>query len=185
MFKFIAFTPLLEMFTQYSGDCIFRIGTVIGSILFSIVWVVAGYFDYKRHEVPGYLCLCITISCAVFGALFDGLYAVILTLAFSVFIYRREEFSKFGSADFLIFNHFYLGYGRFPNAAASTLLAAFIWLFCLIAHLAMYRDENGNKYKPFSNQMIPAIPSYAASVAVTSIIRLAMLAISGVTLCFS
>lgn len=150
---------------------IMQLMAIVCAIYFLPLWIAAGLQDRKRHEVAGPICMAICLGCAVFGMIFDGLVAVLITMLCGFFVFSSHEIECFGQADFLVLNHFFVVYGYNTTGLMLSIIAGVVWLVCLLGHLVIYKDKDGKRWVPFSGTFIPAIPSYAVSVVIMTFLR--------------
>lgn len=143
-----------------------------GLLLFTPMFIWAGVQDYKNSEVIELTCIGIGLLLLVHSLLFSNSpLAVILVVVCAFFTFGPVEFSIFGQADFLMLAHFITAFTFTPTGMMSMVGMGVLWLLCLCAHLIVFRDADGKRWRPFKGVMIPALPSYAAAVSLSSVLR--------------
>lgn len=148
------------------------------SALFNLVafvplFLLAGYIDYKCHEVPGTLCLGLALLLAVHSVLNGGSsWSVIIVIVCLFFTFGPIEFTTFGQADFLIVAHFITGCTLTTTGMTLVVISGVVWLVCLFVFLFFYRDKEGKRWQPCNGMMVPALPAYSVSVLIMSVLRM-------------
>lgn len=135
------------------------------------LFAIAGYQDNKEHEISSWICAAICLG-LIFHAGFWGVTVIslVICLVCTFFTLGPIDIKIFGQADFMMVAHFLTIYTGTSTGLFLMLIAALLWLLCLSIHLLFYRDESGNRWKPFTGMMIPALPSYAASMTIASVL---------------
>lgn len=141
-------------------------------LIFTPLLIVAGLQDRKTTYVKGEVCLLLGAALFLNAMYLSGMWLTpIVVILFLILTFAPVELKIFGQADFIIVCHFLTGYGFTANSVVWIMIAGIIWMVCLLVHVIIYRGLNGERWRPFSGVMIPAIPSYAASVLFVSIGR--------------
>lgn len=143
------------------------------NLLLIPLFAVAGKTDKKTHEVAGGVCiviLCLLLCHAI--CLTGSVWPTVLVLLCIFFTLGPIEFTSFGQADFLLLAHFFTAYTWTSTGLSLMFIAGIVWICCLGVHVSTYRDQYGNRWRPFKGIMIPAIPSYAVSMMIMAIARI-------------
>lgn len=170
---------ILSLIWQISPVTITRISVVFGLAVFTPLFLVAGWQDYREQAISGVVCLAIYVLLALHALLCWGLVFLIPIVLCAVLTFREKELSLFGQADFLILAHFLTAYAGREAVLYQLFVAGLIWLGCLIIWLVLYKvPGEGKTYFQIKRKnitaavMIPALPSYAISVLLTAIVRI-------------
>lgn len=145
---------------------------VYGLVLFTPCFLWAGWQDAKSHEIAEVTCLLIGAELILHALFFSGSWTALLLVVICLFFtFGPIEFDIFGQADFLMLVHFLTAFTFTATGVLTIVVMGVVWIVCLDVHLVRYRDEKGERWRPFKGQMIPAIPSYSVAVAISSVLR--------------
>lgn len=159
---------LVEYFKFLDARGVLYGAFIVGTLLALPLWTVAGYQDWRKQEVSGYVCLSIMVITGLYALLFAGWLHVLVVTVCAYFAFRTKEFKLIGQADFVLFAHWITVYINAYSGYGLYLLASIIFLACLLGYTLIYRDQEGRRWH--RGMMVPIIPPYAVSVWVTAIV---------------
>ena len=144
--------------------------SVISLAIVTPIWIMAAKEDYKFHSISNLLCVLLACIIFIYALFFNSILSALLDVFIYYFVFRKKEIECFGQADFLIIAHFLTGFCTILTTAIYIVIFGCIWLCSIVLYLIFIRIKDKVIWKPFSGVMVPAIPSYALAVTISSII---------------
>lgn len=168
----VVLTAGLVKFAHWSVMRTVNVSAWVNFFIFVPLFMLAAYQDQKDCEISGWLCTLIAALLLVYNILFCGVMGVVIVLVCSYMLFRDKELPKFGQADFLVFAHCMTFCCFTYTSGAMLVITMIIWLFVLGVYAFTYRTPEGERWKPFHNMLIPAIPAYGISIFIVSPLRI-------------
>lgn len=174
------FVGLIQAVGCVSPWDIAQISAVYGLVVCTPLMLIVGYFDLRRHEVPGLVCCSIYMALLIHAALVHGILASAFVLLCAFLTFGPVELELFGQADFIFIAYMFTAQSAGFNGAYLTVCFGFVLLFCIFLFLVFYRDDTtGLKYFSKAGRsaqmMIPVLVPVGIASLVFNVMRVAMI----------